>query len=186
MLMGRHSRRELLSNTSLARHLRSTRDCSEPRKVCILLRRGGLCWFCHHSDQTKNQLSDKHIRAIRDFPTPRNITDIRSWFGLINQVSYCDSLRNDMVPFREHRKPSSTFYWDDQLQQVFEQSKAAILNKFTAGVRIFDPKRVTCLATDWSKNGIGFWLLQKYCTCKVITPICCYLLLNGMKNSVRW
>ena len=122
---------------------------------------------------TDIQPSDKHIRAIRDFPTPQNITDIRSWFGLINQVSYCDSLRNDMAPFREHLKPSSTFYWDDQLQKVFEQSKAAILDKITEGVRIFDSKRVTCLATDWSKKGISFWLLQKYCTCEVITPVCC-------------
>ena len=122
---------------------------------------------------TDIQPSDKHIRAIRDFPTPQNITDIRSWFGLINQVSYCDSLRNDMAPFREHLKPSSTFYWDDQLQKVFEQSKAAILDKINEGVRIFDSKRVTCLATDWSKKGISFWLLQKYCTCEVITPVCC-------------
>ena len=105
---------------------------------------------------TDIQPSDKHIRAIRDFPTPQNITDIRSWFGLINQVSYCDSLRNDMAPFREHLKPSSTFHWDDQLQQVFEQSKAAILDKITEGVRIFDSRRITCLATDWSKKGIGF------------------------------
>ena len=59
---------------------------------------------------TDIQPSDKHIRAIRDLPTPQNITDTRSWFGLINQVSYCDSLRNDMAPFREHLKPSSTFY----------------------------------------------------------------------------
>ena len=105
---------------------------------------------------TDIQPSDKHIRAIRDFPTPQNITDFRSWFGLINQVSYCDSLRNDMAPFREHLKPSSTFYWDDQLQQVFEQSKAAILDKITEGVRIFDSKRVTCLATDWSRNASVF------------------------------
>ena len=46
---------------------------------------------------TDIQPSDKHIRAIRDFPTPQNISDIRSWFGLINQVSYCDCLRNDMA-----------------------------------------------------------------------------------------
>ena len=39
-----------------------------------------------------------------------------------------------LAPFRELLKPSSTFYWDDQLQQVFEQSKAAILNKITEGV----------------------------------------------------
>ena len=78
-----------------------------------------------------------------------------------------------MALFLKHLKPSSTFYWDDQLQQVFEQSKAAILDKITEGVRIFDSKRVTCLATDWSKKGKGFWLFQKYCTCEVITPVCC-------------
>ena len=122
---------------------------------------------------TDIQPNDKHIRTIRDFPTSQIITDIGSWFGLINQVSYCDSLRNDMALFREHLKPSSTFYWDDQLQQVFEQSKAAILDKITEGVRIFDSKRVTCLATDWSEKGIGFWLLRKYCTSEVITPVCC-------------
>ena len=122
---------------------------------------------------TDIQPSDKFIPAICDFPTPQNITDIRSWFGLINQVLYCNSLRKDMAPFCVHLKPSSTFYWDDQLQHVFEQSKAAILNKITEGIQIFDPKRVTSLATNWSKKNIGFWLLQKYCTCEVITPMCC-------------
>ena len=32
--------------------------------------------------------SDTYLQAIRDFPRPRDITGIRSWFGLINQVSY--------------------------------------------------------------------------------------------------
>ena len=31
----------------------------------------------------------KYIKAIKTFPTPRNISDVRSWFGLINQVAYC-------------------------------------------------------------------------------------------------
>ena len=29
----------------------------------------------------------KYLQAIRDFPTPNNITDIRAWFGVVNQVS---------------------------------------------------------------------------------------------------
>ena len=108
------------------------------------------------------QASEKHIRAIRDFPTPQNITDIRSWFGLINRVPYCDSFRNDMAPFRKHTKPFSTFYWYDQLQKVFEQPKAAILDKITDGVRKFDSKHFTCLATDWCRKSNSCWLLQKY------------------------
>jgi hypothetical protein len=30
--------------------------------------------------------TDKYIKAIRNFPTPTNISEVRSWFGLINQV----------------------------------------------------------------------------------------------------
>ena len=28
----------------------------------------------------------RYLDVIRDFPTPTSITDVRSWFGLINQV----------------------------------------------------------------------------------------------------
>ena len=34
------------------------------------------------------QPCNRFLRAIMEFPVPRNITDIRSWFGLVNQVSY--------------------------------------------------------------------------------------------------
>ena len=30
----------------------------------------------------------KYLDAIREYPTPVNITDIRSFFGLVNQVSH--------------------------------------------------------------------------------------------------
>ena len=43
----------------------------------------------------------RYIRAIADFPTPQSLTDIRSWFGLVNQVSYAFSMADVMLPFRE-------------------------------------------------------------------------------------
>ena len=33
------------------------------------------------------------------------------------------------------------------------------------GVQIFEKSKPTCIITDWSKTGIGFWLLQKHCAC---------------------
>ena len=42
----------------------------------------------------------KYLRAIVEFPTPRNITDVRSWFGLLNQVAYAFSMAERMLPFR--------------------------------------------------------------------------------------
>ena len=115
----------------------------------------------------------KYIRAISDFPTPQNLTDVRSWFGLINQVSYAFSTTDTMLPFRELLKPSNKFHWDEDLQQAFDKSKLTIIEEIHNGVKIFDKTKPTCLATDWSKNGIGYWLFQKHCSCPSTDLFCC-------------
>ena len=108
-----------------------------------------------------------------DFPTPVNLTDIRSWFGLVNQASYTFSKADKMLPFRTLLKPSTKFEWTEELDKAFQISKKAIAEEIEHGVRIYDKSKVTCLATDWSKSGIGFWLFQKYCICTNIKPFCC-------------
>ena len=115
----------------------------------------------------------KLFNAIKDFPTPQNITDIRSWFGLINQVSYAFTAVDRMLPFRQLLKPGTPFKWDNNLDQLFNETKALIIDEIQDGIEIFDKKRPTCLATDWSKEGIGFLLLQKHCSCNTIKPLCC-------------
>ncbi len=115
----------------------------------------------------------KYIRAISDFPTPQSLTDVRSWFGLVNQVSYAFSMADTMLPFRELLKPSNKFHWDDTLQQAFEKSKLTIIDEIHNGVKIFDKTKPTCLATDWSEHGIGYWLFQKHCSCPSNDLFCC-------------
>ncbi|CAB3985538.1 Transposon Ty3-I Gag-Pol poly [Paramuricea clavata] len=78
-----------------------------------------------------------------------------------------------MLPFRESLKPGSQFTWTEELNQLFEESKKVIVNEIEHGVQIFDKSKPTCLATDWSKDGIGFWLFQKHCDCPAERPFCC-------------
>ena len=59
------------------------------------------------------------------------------------------------------------------MQSLFEESKSVIISEIEEGVRICDASRPTCLATDWSKTGIGFWLFQKHCNCLGNKPFCC-------------
>ena len=113
------------------------------------------------------------FEAIEKFPTPHNITDMRSWFSLVNQVAYSFASADKMLPFRSLLKPSTPFKWTEDLNALFEESKQVIINEITKGVEIFDKSRPTCLATDWSMSGIGFWLLQKHCDCPTTTPFCC-------------
>ena len=115
----------------------------------------------------------KYLRAINDFPTPRNITDIRSWFGLVNQVSYAFSMADCMLPFRQLLKPGNTFTWNASLEEAFQASKDMITKEIETGVKIFDKTKPTCIATDWWKDGIGFWMFQKHCKCLGTTPLCC-------------
>ncbi len=79
-----------------------------------------------------------------------------------------------MQPFRQLLKPGTKFLWNDHLNNLFEESKLTIVKEIEEGVRIFDPTKPTCLATDWCKTGIGFWLFQKHCQCSGLKPFCCY------------
>ena len=123
--------------------------------------------------ETRVEPLPKYYNAIRDFPTPRSTTDIRSWFSLVNQVAHYAQLRDMLEPFRKFMSPKVKFNWDETLDKLFEESKLHIINAIKEGVEIFDPKKKTCLRCDWSKKGIGFYLCQKHCSCKSETPDCC-------------
>ena len=123
----------------------------------------------------------KLFEAIRDFPSPKNLTDLRSWHGLVNQVSYAFATAEIMQPFRSLLSSKTAFHWNDDLEKLFETSKRVIIKGLSEGVEIFDKRRPTSLVTDWSKSGIGFWLLQKHCKCKTVRPFCCR---DGWKVSL--
>ena len=72
-----------------------------------------------------------------DFPIQCNITDIRSWFGLANQVAYAFSMIEKMLPFHGLLKPHTCFQWDDQLNESFQLSKEAIINEIQTNLQIF-------------------------------------------------
>ena len=62
------------------------------------------------------------------------------------------------------------FHWNAQLQAAFKKWKETIIDDI---VIIFDKTKRTCLATDWSKTGIGYWLFQKHCICLSNELFCC-------------
>ena len=115
----------------------------------------------------------KFIDAIRSFPTPVSNTDIRSWYGLINQVSNYSQLRDNLAPFRKFLSCKTKFNWTDELNHAFERSKIDIIESIKKGVQIFDLSKPTCLRPDWSTRGIGYFLLQKHCLCDTVIPDCC-------------
>ena len=115
----------------------------------------------------------KYLDVIRDFPTPDSMTDIRSWFGLVNQVVNYAQLRDTMALFKPFLSPPCKFSWSPELEEAFQTSKQAIIGAIREGVEIYDMRRRTCLRPDWSRRGIGYFLLQQHCSCTSGIPDCC-------------
>ena len=113
------------------------------------------------------------MKALQNFPTPRSLTDVRSFFGLVNQAAYSFSKTEAMSPFRELLKKNSKFTWNQDMETAFKEAKQQIAREITKGIKIFEKHRTTCLATDWSRTGVGAWLLQKHCSCNSKKPFCC-------------
>ena len=107
----------------------------------------------------------KMLEAIANFPKPVNLTSARAWFGLVNQVAYSFAQTEEMAPFRDLLKRNRQFFWDDNMDKLFEKAKVKIVEQVEEGVKRFQMDRPTCLATDFSRKGLGFFLLQQECQC---------------------
>ncbi len=106
-----------------------------PDKFQFCVRKADFAGF-RVSDTTIEPLP-KYLDAIRDFPKPTSTTDIRSWFGLVNQVSNYAQLRETMEPFKPFLSPRCPFSWTPMLDEAFQKSKEAIMDSIRQGVEIF-------------------------------------------------
>ena len=92
----------------------------------------------------------------------------------MNQVNWACANCTEMAPFRRLVKPNACFEWTDDLKLLFEKCKLKILDQVRDGVTKYDINRMTCIQTDFSKQGLGYLLLQKYCNCGLEkAPLCC-------------
>ena len=113
------------------------------------------------------------LKSIQQFPKPKNITGMRSLFGLIEQVSWGFSKHTIMAPFRELLSGKNDFLWTEKLNDAFEAAKTEIVSQVKKGVNVNEVGKITALVTDWSKTGLGWALLQKHCACSGKIINCC-------------
>ena len=122
--------------------------------------------------------TENSLAAIRSFPMPAKptISDIRSWYGFVNQLAPFIATAPIMAPFRDllKKQAGKHVYWDDQLKEKFQLAQDAICQLAKDGLVYYDKTRPTVAITDWSKEGLGFVILQQYCSCSSTEyPFCC-------------
>ena len=99
--------------------------------------------------------------AIRDFRTPSNRTDLRSFLGLVNQWSEFSSRLSAVgTPLRPLLKQTNEFIWDADHDATFSAVKQELTSPPI--LAFFQPGGELRLQTDASAlNGLGFALSKK-------------------------
>lgn len=110
------------------------------------------------------------VSAIRDFPIPANLTDLRSFMGLVNQLAeFTPDISTAAQPLRPLMSPKRTFIWTADHDEAFHRTKTALFSPPVLAP--FDPDLPVILQTDASRlNGLGYALLQDHgrgCLCLV-------------------
>ena len=120
--------------------------------------------------------------AISSFPTPASRTDLRSFFGLANQLSASTATVAELLaPLRPLLSTKNDFTWSPALDQAFVTAKKSITSAPT--LAFFDLQKPTRLCTDASRQGLGFVLQQKSGESWVLIQAGSRFLLDTMLSS---
>ena len=98
--------------------------------------------------------------AISNFPTPTTRTDLRSFFGLVNQLSSSTShIASLLATLRPLLSTKNDFVWSADHDCAFQAAKGSLT--IAPVLSFFDANRPSRLCTDASRQGLGFILQQQ-------------------------
>lgn len=104
--------------------------------------------------------TESRITAIENFRKPSNISELRSYLGLITYVArFIPQLAEKTAALRQLLRTGEKFIWTHVHDQSFEQIKSAICSANFLGY--FNTKDSSIVITDASPTGIGAVLLQQ-------------------------
>jgi transposase InsO family protein len=101
------------------------------------------------------------VEAIRAFKTPENVTDLRSFLGLANQLGhFLPDLAQATSHIRKLLRKEAAFLWLPEHEAEFQAAKKLLTGNML--VQQFDPSLKTELLTDASRlHGLGYCLIQR-------------------------
>ena len=100
------------------------------------------------------------VQAIADFPAPTDVTEVRRFLGLFNQVAkFVANVSQETTPIRSLLQKDRQFLWGPDQSKCFENLKNLLISDMV--LAHYDPKNPTRVETNASFHGLGITLFQE-------------------------
>ena len=108
------------------------------------------------------QPNPTYLQGIRNFPTPTSISELRSFLGMINQLSaYHPEIARHTGVLQALLKKNTSFLWLKVQQTAFDKLKSDLLAALS--LNHFNRSWSTRIVVDASRlHGLGFVLMQQH------------------------
>ncbi|XP_039757383.1 uncharacterized protein K02A2.6-like [Pararge aegeria] len=101
------------------------------------------------------------LKAIHEIPTPKDVTQLKSFLGLINYYGrFIPNLSTILYPLHALLKRKNQWNWDLHCDTAFKSAKKALLGKRV--LAHYEEGRPLVLSVDSSAYGIGAVLAHRY------------------------
>jgi hypothetical protein len=100
------------------------------------------------------------IKAIMDWPAPRNVMEVRSFMGLAGYYRiFIKGFSKIGNPIMSLQRKGKRFVWSLECEDSFQQLKQLLTNAHV--LRIVDPEKYFLVCTDACKEGLDGILMQE-------------------------
>lgn len=131
----------------------------QPEKVSLLKKE--ITFLGHIIDANGIRPVPTKVDAIKSMPPPKNISELRSFLGSINQFnSFVPNLLPSCQNLHRLLQKHNSWLWGKAEQETFDHLKTLITSDQV--LAHFDPRIPVILSCDASEYGIGAVLLHQY------------------------
>ena len=114
----------------------------------------------HVIDAKGLHTSPKKCQAITEAPVPKNVTELRSFLGLVNYYGrFVPNLGSGLHPLNRLLRKGAAWAWTKKCQEAFDSVKAVLGSQQV--LAHYDPSLPLSMAADASAYGVGAVISQQ-------------------------
>lgn len=103
---------------------------------------------------------DKKKEAVKNFPTPSSVPELRRFLGMVNQLAkFIPDLATITAPLRSLLNKDNAWHWDDTQNRAINRIREILCSDIV--LTLYNPNNPTRVSADSSGYGLGAVLLQQ-------------------------